>query len=158
MTAVSSQKHCKTILPKMQRESFAAGNLVFLTSTDTTVGFVSQNANRLTAIKKRPPHKHYIKAVDSLCTLKGQTRIPVRHRNRVRRSRRTTFIMPNGYSYRVVHASNHLLLLSRMQWAYTTSANLSGKSYHENFAKEAADVTIYPLKNKGTPYANGHYL
>ncbi len=137
----------------MQRESFATGNLVFLTSTDTTVGFISQNASRLTAIKQRPPHKHYIKAVDSLCTLKSQTRIPLQHRNRVRRSRRTTFIMPNGHSYRVIHTSSHLLLLSRMQWTYTTSANLSGKAYNEDFAKEAADVTVYPLKREATPSA-----
>ena len=153
MTAVSNPKRFRTILPKMRRESFAAGNLVFLTSTDTTVGFVSQDADRLTAIKQRPPHKYYIKAVNSLCTLKNHTRTPVQHRNRVRRSRKTTFVMPNGHSYRVVHASNHLLLLSRMQWAYTTSANLSGKAYNEDFAKEAADVTIYPLKREATPSA-----
>ena len=36
---------------------------VFLTQTDTTIGFVSQNADKLTAIKQRPPHKHYITAV-----------------------------------------------------------------------------------------------
>ncbi len=135
----------------MGRESFAAGSLVFLTSTDTTVGFISQNADRLTAIKQRPPHKHYIKAIDSLKTLKAHTRIPSFHKNRIRRSHKTTFIMPNGHSYRVVKAAEHLLLLSRLKWAYTTSANLSGKSYDERFAQEAADVTVYPLKNNGSP-------
>ena len=38
---------------------------VFLTQTDTTIGFVSQNTDRLTAIKQRSPHKYYIKAVNS---------------------------------------------------------------------------------------------
>ena len=46
---------------------------VFLTQTDTTIGFVSQDAERLTHIKQRPPHKSYIKAVNSLQTLKTFT-------------------------------------------------------------------------------------
>lgn len=45
-------------------------NKVFLTQTDTTIGFVSQNAEKLTRIKQRPPYKHYIKALNSLNTLK----------------------------------------------------------------------------------------
>ena len=56
--------------------------------------------------------------------------------------------MPNTHSYRVVRDEHHLLLLNRLKWAYTTSANLSNLSYDEKFAKEAADVIIYPLKKK----------
>ncbi len=123
-------------------------NLIFLTQTDTTIGFVSQNADRLTSIKQRPPHKYYIKAVNSLHTLKTFTRVPSSHKNRVRRSNKTTFIMPNGYSYRVIRDKHHLLLLNRLKWAYTTSANLSNFSYDENFAKEAADAIISPLNEK----------
>lgn len=121
-------------------------NLVFLTQTDTTIGFVSQNAHRITAIKQRPPHKHYIKAVNSLHTLKIFTRVPRIHKNRVRRSHKTTFIMPIGQSYRVIQDKHHLLLLDRLKWAYTSSANLSNESYDENFAKKMADVIIEPLK------------
>ena len=119
---------------------------VFLTQTDTTIGFVSQNADKLTAIKQRPPHKHYIKAVNSLKTLKIFTRVPSQHKNRVRRSSKTTFILPNSYSYRVIKNTHHLLLLNRLQWAYTTSANLSTQAYDENFAKANADVIVEPLK------------
>jgi len=119
---------------------------VFLTQTDTTIGFVSQNAQKLTQIKQRPPHKYYIKAVNSLQILKTFTRVPSSHKNRVRRSTKTTFIMPDGHSYRVVRDTHHLLLLDRLKWAYTTSANLSNTPYDENFAKEAADVLITPLK------------
>jgi tRNA A37 threonylcarbamoyladenosine synthetase subunit TsaC/SUA5/YrdC len=123
-------------------------NLVFLTQTDTTIGFVSQNADKLTAIKQRPPHKHYIKALPSLKTLKSFTRVPNSHKNRVRRSKKTTFIMPNGHSYRIVEDRHHLLLLNRLGWAYTTSANLSSKEYDENFAKKSANIIITPLKQK----------
>ena len=119
---------------------------VFLTQTDTTIGFVSQNADRLTQIKQRPPHKHYIKAVNSLDTLKRFARVPQRHKNRVRRAKKTTFIMPNGNSYRVIKDKHHLLLLDRLKWAYTTSANLSNEAYDESFAREMADVIIEPIK------------
>jgi tRNA A37 threonylcarbamoyladenosine synthetase subunit TsaC/SUA5/YrdC len=121
---------------------------VFLTQTDTTIGFVSQNAEKLTAIKQRPPHKHYIKAVNSLDTLQTFTRIPRQHKNRVRRAKKTTFIMPNRHSYRVIQDEHHLLLLNRLQWAYTSSANLSNKTYDEAFAKEVADIIIEPLIEK----------
>jgi tRNA A37 threonylcarbamoyladenosine synthetase subunit TsaC/SUA5/YrdC len=124
--------------------------LVFLTQTDTTIGFVSQNADKLTTIKQRPPHKHYIKALNSLSTLKIFTRVPAIHRNRIRRSQNTTFILPNGYSYRIIRDKHHLLLLNRLTWAYTTSANLSNKTYDEHFAKKNADIIITPLTQKRT--------
>lgn len=127
----------------MQNLSFQ--NKVFLTQTDTTIGFVSQNAGRITTIKQRPPHKHYIKAVNSLKTLTESVRVPKIHKNRVRRSIKTTFIMPDGQSYRVIQDKHHLLLLDRLKWTYTSSANLSGDSYDEHFAKKAADVIIEPL-------------
>jgi len=119
---------------------------VYLTQTDTTIGFVSQNADKLTKIKQRPPHKHYITAVNSLKTLSNFTRIPKKYKRQVRRANKTTFILPNGHSYRVIKESHHLLLLNRLKWAYTTSANLSGACYDETFAKEVADVVIEPLK------------
>jgi len=123
-------------------------DLVFLTQTDTTIGFISQNAEKLTQIKQRPPHKHYIKALPSLKALKSFTRVPDMHKNRVRRAKKTTFIMPNGHSYRVVQEKHHLLLLNLLGWAYTTSANLSNEAYDEDFAKESADVIITPLIQK----------
>ena len=121
---------------------------VFLTQTDTTIGFVSQNAERLTQIKQRLPHKHYIKALPSLQILKSFTRVPDMHKNRIRRAKKTTFILPNGDSYRIVKDKHHLLLLNRLGWSYTTSANLSSEAYDEEFAKQSADIVITPLKQK----------
>jgi len=119
---------------------------VFLTQTDTTIGFVSQNADRLDQIKQRPPHKHYIKAVNSLNTLQTFSRVPQAHKKRVRRAKKCTFIMPSGKSYRVIYDKHHLLLMDRLKWSYTTSANLSGEAYDEKFARNAADVIIEPVK------------
>lgn len=61
--------------------------------------------------------------------------------------------MPNGHSYRVVRSRHHLLLLDRLGYAYTTSANRSGSSYDEAFAKDAADVVVSPLNTAGSPSA-----
>ncbi len=122
---------------------------VYLTPTDTTIGFVSQSSSQLTAIKQRPPHKHYIKALPTLKTLQSFTRIPQAHKNRVRRAKRTSFIFPNGHSYRVVKESPHNQLLKKIGWAYTTSANLSGEIYDKNFAREVADILIgFPMKQE----------
>jgi tRNA A37 threonylcarbamoyladenosine synthetase subunit TsaC/SUA5/YrdC len=115
---------------------------VFLTPTDTTTGFVSQNAAKLDHIKGRPADKHYICALPSLNALKQRTRIPQAHKNRVRRARKSTFIYPGGDSYRIVRDTAHRHLIERLGWAYTTSANPSGKAYDPLFAREAADVIV----------------
>ncbi len=122
---------------------------VFLTSTDTTIGFVSQNSDKLNEIKQRPKEKKFIKAVNSLDTLKSMTRVPDMHKKMVRRAQKSTFII-KGKSFRVINDKHHLLLLDRLQWAYTTSANLSGKEYDEIFAVQNADIVIYPLDPKNT--------
>ena len=59
--------------------------------------------------------------------------------------------MPSGHSYRVIKDKQHLLLLDRLEWAYTTSANLSYQPYDETFAREHADVVIEPLNSVEEP-------
>lgn len=144
----------------LQEGEIMLKNKIFLTQTDTTIGFVSQDADKLTQIKQRPPHKYYIKAVNSLQTLKTFTRVPQNHKNRVRRANKTTFIMINGQSYRVIQDKHHLLLLDRLKWAYTTSANLSDQPYDETFTKKVADVIVEPLNQNNlssTIYKLGKY-
>jgi len=124
---------------------------VYLTQTDTTIGFISQDADRLTQIKQRPAYKRYIKAVDSLATLKAHARIPAKYKNRVRRGQKSTFILPDGASYRVIHDHKHLRLISGLSWAYTTSANLSNQAFDEQWARSVADEVIEPLEGNGKP-------
>ena len=112
---------------------------VYLTQTDTTIGFVSQDGERLTEIKRRPPSKHYIRAIPSL---KSYIRVPQRYKNHIRRSKTSTFILPNGDSYRIIRDRDHIKLIDRLGWAYTTSANLSGSEYDSDFAKEVSDVIV----------------
>ena len=123
---------------------------LFLTQTDTTIGFVSQNPLAIDKAKNRKPNKHYIKVVNSLETLKTFTRVPNAHKNAVRRAKRTTFIMPNGLSFRVVKDTEHNLLLDRLGWVYSSSANLSGAEYDEGYARENAGVIVsFPNHKSG---------
>jgi len=117
---------------------------VFLTSTDTTIGFISKEASLLDRAKKRAPNKHYITVLPSLRAL--QKRVPKRYKNLIRRSKKTTFIIAKD-SFRVVKDKKHLQLLTRLGKAYSSSANQSGKAYSFEYAFKAADVIIYPLEN-----------
>ena len=127
---------------------------LFLTQTDTTIGFVSQNASKIDRAKRRLPDKHYIRVVNSLDTLKSFTRVPNAHKNRLRRAKRTTFIMPNGLSFRVVKDTEHNMLLDRLKWVYSSSANLSGAEYDEGYAKDNTEVLVtFPRQRKGSASA-----
>ncbi|KIM06599.1 MAG: Sua5 YciO YrdC YwlC family protein [Sulfurovum sp. FS08-3] len=130
--------------------------LVFLTPTDTTIGFVSQNATQLSHIKQRPANKNYIQALPSFKALKSRTRIPNAHKNLVRRAKKTSFVI-QGISYRIIKNHPHTLLLERLGWAYTTSANLSGQSYDETFAKNHADVIVSFPKHSSLQHASKIY-
>ena len=116
--------------------------LLYLTQTDTTIGFVSQNPYKIDQAKKRLPNKHYICVVNSLETLKTFTRVPQKYKNHLRRSKQTTFIMPNGRSFRVVKDTKHNLLLDRIKWLYSSSANLSGAVYSEEYANKMTEVVV----------------
>jgi len=135
---------------------------LYLAQTDTTIGFVSQDASKIDRAKERKPNKHYIKVVNSLDTLKTFIRVPQKHKNRVRRSKQTTFIFPQGESFRVVKDTKHNLLLDRVKWLYSSSANLSGAVYDEDYAKKMTEVMVsFPSGNSGEAskiYRLGHSI
>ena len=116
---------------------------LYLVQTDTTVGFLSHSKERLIDAKKRNPKQPFLIAVDSLKTLNSNVRVPKRHRKRVRNSAKTTFIYPNGNSYRVVKDERHLSFIKKHASIYSTSANVTGKSFSEIYACEEADIIVY---------------
>ena len=122
---------------------------IFLTNTDTTIGFISQDRASLDRAKKRLSNKEYILALPNLNAIKR--RVPKKFRRFVRRAKKSTFILSKDYSFRVIKDKKHKLLIDRLKWAYTTSANLSGKEYDETFAKDRADIIVYPLKMPKEP-------
>jgi len=117
-------------------------NKIYLAQTDTTVGFLSQDKEKLNKLKKRPLNKPVLREVDSLNTLKNFVRVPKRFKKQVRRAKKTTFIYPNKESFRVVKDKKHLEFLKKFSWMYSTSANLHGKSFDKKWAKEVVDVVV----------------
>jgi len=116
--------------------------LVYLVQTDTTVGFLSQNSQKLADSKQRDQAQAFIKCVDTLQILQNFTRVPKKYKNLVRRSSKTTIIYPNNQAIRVVKEFEHVKFLKKLKWAYSSSANLTKKNFDENYAKQKADIIV----------------
>lgn len=121
-------------------------DVVYLAQTETTAGFLSQNAEALATIKNRPSGKSFLISVDSLQTLRSFTRVPKHHKNHIRRAKKTTFAYPCGLAIRVVKDAEHLQFLQKLKWSYSTSSNPSGKCFDEAFAEEKADAILFTCK------------
>jgi tRNA A37 threonylcarbamoyladenosine synthetase subunit TsaC/SUA5/YrdC len=117
-------------------------NKIYLVQTDTTVGFLSQNREKLNKIKNRKIDKPVLREVDSFKTLKSFVRAPDKYKKMIRRAKKTTFIYPNGESFRVVKDNTHLEFLKKFKWMYSTSANKTGERFDERWAKEKADIIV----------------
>ena len=118
-------------------------NKVYLTQADTTVGFLSNDDKKLTTIKNRDSNQKTLRVVDSFKTLKVYTRIPKKYKKLIRNSKNTTFIYPNGESFRVIDKNNHHhKFIKKFSILYSTSANESGKKFNENFAIMNCDIEV----------------
>jgi len=117
-------------------------NKIYLVQTDTTVGFLSQNKEKLNIIKGRKKTQKILKEVDGLKTLKEFVRVPNKFRKMVRNAKKTTFIYLNGESFRVVKDERHLEFLKKFKWMYSTSANITGCKFDEKWAREKADIIV----------------
>jgi len=121
---------------------------VFLAQTDTTVGFLSSNDKKLSLIKQRDTNQKTLQVVDSFKTLKQFVRVPKKFRNKVRKSKKTTFIYPNALGFRVIDSSSsHHNFIKKSNFLYSTSANLTKQSFNEEFAVNSADVIVYTKQN-----------
>jgi len=119
-------------------------NKIYLIQTNTTVGFLSQNLEKLNKIKKRPPNKKFLKVVNSYKLL---PRINKRYRRQVRKTTNNITYVINNEAYRVITEKNHKEFLDKFKWMYSTSANESGKKFDEKFAKSRADIFV--IDNRG---------
>ncbi|MDD3770659.1 MAG: hypothetical protein RBS26_06945 [Sulfuricurvum sp.] len=114
---------------------------LYLAQTDTTVGFLSQDAGRLFEAKGRDQNKPFLKVFCELHVLKAQLRVPLVHRRRVRHTRKTTFIVKNQ-AFRYVTEPEHARFLRPHGWFYSTSANASGASFDPDFCRERANRIV----------------
>ncbi len=124
---------------------FSIKDQVILTQTDTTVGFVSQNAKSLADIKTRPNTKPFIKVYNSLKSLQdAHKRVPKTQKRVLRRAKKCTFIVKNE-AFRIAAYPLHSNILRNLNWVYSTSANESGKKYDRAFCQSKTDIIIEDL-------------
>lgn len=116
-------------------------NKILLVQTDTTVGFLSQDAQRLERVKMRLGNKPFLKVYADLKNLSRDIRVPAIHKHRIRHSRKTTFVVKDQ-AFRYVQDKNHAPFIKPYGWFYSTSANESGKHYNREFCAAAADWIV----------------
>jgi tRNA A37 threonylcarbamoyladenosine synthetase subunit TsaC/SUA5/YrdC len=122
---------------------------IILTQTDTTVGFLSQDAAKLREIKSRQVNKPFIKVFQNFKTLQSShIRIPKNRKKMLRRAKRTTFIVKNQ-AFRIASYPLHSQVLQNLTWSYSTSANESGKKFERDFCEQKADIIV---ENKNRLY------
>jgi tRNA A37 threonylcarbamoyladenosine synthetase subunit TsaC/SUA5/YrdC len=132
-------------------------NKIFLAQTDTTVGFLSQDALRLEEIKMRSGNKPFLKVYSELKNLRRDIRIPTLHKRRVRHARKTTFVVKNQ-AFRYVSDPEHTRLIQPYGWLYSTSANESGKGYDSAFCHAVSDVIIEDYRGLSEKSASKIFL
>ncbi|GAA7271266.1 hypothetical protein Kyoto9B_14630 [Helicobacter pylori] len=115
--------------------------LVYLVQSDTTIGLLSKDSEKLNALKNRPKNKSVLIESADFATLKSLVRAPNAFKNFIRRSAKTTFIYPNSKAVRVVRG-RHGDFLKRFKTLYSTSANLTQCAYDEEIASKLADVVV----------------
>lgn len=113
---------------------------VILAQTDTTIGFLSKDSISINHKKGASLNKLLLKEVASLSYIPH--RIPVSMRNIVRRAKRTSFILPNKASFRVVSSGLHSEFLRGFTWLYSSSANPTKSNFSMNFAKSKSDIIV----------------
>ncbi|MCH5337068.1 MAG: Sua5 YciO YrdC YwlC family protein [Campylobacter sp.] len=116
--------------------------MIYLAQTDTTAGFLSKDLKALNALKNRPQNMPCLITTAKFCELKKLTRVPNSFKNLIRRAKKTTFIYPNSKAVRVVKGHEHSEFLSQFSWLYSTSANIHGQKFDENWAIKKADKII----------------
>ena len=117
-------------------------NMIYLVQTDTTAGFLSKDFREINALKRRPLNKPCLITTAKLSELKNLARVPAKFKNLVRRARKTTFLYPNTKAVRVVKECAHEEFLRQFDWFYSSSANLNGQNFDEEWARAAADEVV----------------
>jgi len=133
-------------------------SLIYLTQTDTTVGFLSDNDKKLSGAKQRDPKQKTLQVLSNYKTLNRLVRVPKKHKKFVRRAKTTTIIYPNRLAFRVVDLdSGHQNFLQKFNVMYSTSANKTKNTFNLNYAVENSDVIVYSKENFSEKKASSIY-
>ncbi len=116
-------------------------NSVFLVQTDTTIGFLSKNMESINKKKGAKLKKPLLLEVAELKHIPYRT--PIYFHNIIRRATKTSFILQNNMSFRVIKHDLHKQFLIPFKHLYSSSANKTGCSFEFNFAIKQCDILVY---------------
>lgn len=119
-------------------------NIIFLAQSDTTAGFLSKNAAAINNVKKAPKNKALLKEYAYFKYL--DSRIPTKFRSFVRNAKKTSFILPNKLSFRVIKEPLHREFLQRFKSLYSSSANENLKRFDIYFGYKNCDVIVKDMR------------
>ncbi len=117
-------------------------NKLYLTQTDTTVGFLSADAKKLSSAKSRDQNQPFLICVDSFEKLKKLSRVPKEHKKLIRRVKKTSFLYTNKRAIRVVKEHRHVQFLKKFNFLYSTSANKHKRRFNLEFALSKAEIIV----------------
>lgn len=109
--------------------------MIYLIQTDTTAGFCSKSQADLNALKSRDLNQPCILTTP---TLKDFPRVFNSMKKRIRRSKKTSFIVGNK-SFRYVQEGTYRDFLLSHGAMYSTSANKTGEVFCEKWARSVCD-------------------
>ena len=115
--------------------------LVYLVQSDTTIGLLSKDSEKLNALKGRPKNQSVLIESADFSTLKAWCARPTLLKTSLEISAKTTFIYPNSKAVRVIRG-RHGDFLNRFKTLYSTSANLTQCAYDKEIASNLADVIV----------------
>lgn len=115
---------------------------IYLTQTDTTVGFLSVDSKKLAMAKERDEKQPFLICVDTFSKLKKLTRIPKLHKKKIRRTLKISFLYPNKKAIRIIKDPYHSYFLKEFDFLYSTSANKNRELFDPNYAYFQADIVI----------------
>ncbi len=117
--------------------------MLYLAQSDTTVGYLSKSSERINRAKRRDVNQKVLQTVASFKDLATLTRTPPKFRAMIRRAKKSTFVLNNGRSFRVVDKHNlHHGLLKQMGPLYSSSANDTKASFDEALAFKKSDIIV----------------
>ena len=123
-------------------------SLIYLTQTDTTVGFLSNDDKKLSGAKQRDNKQKILQVVSNYKSLNNLVRVPKKHKKFIRRAKTTTIIYPNKLAFRVVNSnSSHQKFLQKFNVMYSTSANKTKNTFNESYAINNSDIIVYTKEN-----------
>ncbi len=131
--------------------------MLYLTQTDTTVGFLSKDRASIAIAKNRDDNQPFLITLSSLEKQKRLVRTPNKFKNRVRRSKKTTFLYPNKKAIRIVVDAPHFNFLDKFDFLYSSSANSHGCCFDFSFAFSKSDIIVEDRESFSQKSASSFY-